>query len=80
MHMGIIFCVNFRLSYIYISLLIKVRRAGLNVEFAPDPIAYQLNVRSGALVLKVDCISGTLVLSWNKKMILSMFCGPWYPP
>ncbi|KAF7016811.1 hypothetical protein CFC21_030339, partial [Triticum aestivum] len=31
----------------------KVRRAGLNVEFAPDPIAYQLNVRDGALILKV---------------------------
>ncbi|KAF0890400.1 hypothetical protein E2562_002785 [Oryza meyeriana var. granulata] len=31
----------------------KVRRAGLNVEFAPDPIAYQLNVRSGALILQV---------------------------
>ncbi|GJN27385.1 hypothetical protein PR202_gb15405 [Eleusine coracana subsp. coracana] len=31
----------------------KVRRAGLNVEFAPDLIAYQLNVRNGALILKV---------------------------
>uniref|UniRef100_A0A0E0DF33 PDZ domain-containing protein n=1 Tax=Oryza meridionalis TaxID=40149 RepID=A0A0E0DF33_9ORYZ len=31
----------------------KVRRAGLNVEFAPDPIAYQLNVRTGALILQV---------------------------
>ncbi|EES10940.1 hypothetical protein BDA96_06G117700 [Sorghum bicolor] len=31
----------------------KVRRAGLNVDFAPDPIAYQLNVRNGALILKV---------------------------
>nr|CBW45783.1 ORW1943Ba0077G13.11 [Oryza rufipogon] len=31
----------------------KVRRAGLNVEFAPDPIAYQLNVRTGSLILQV---------------------------
>lgn len=31
----------------------KVRRAGLNVDLAPDPIAYQLNVRNGALILKV---------------------------
>ncbi|CAL5031655.1 unnamed protein product [Urochloa decumbens] len=31
----------------------KVRRAGLNLDFAPDPIAYQLNVRNGALILKV---------------------------
>ncbi|KAL6650846.1 hypothetical protein ACP70R_009771 [Stipagrostis hirtigluma subsp. patula] len=31
----------------------KVRRAGLNVDFAADPIAYQLNVRNGALILKV---------------------------
>ncbi|ONM16933.1 Protease Do-like 8 chloroplastic [Zea mays] len=31
----------------------QVRRAGLNVDFAPDPIAYQLNVRNGALILKV---------------------------
>ncbi|KAL5981145.1 Protease Do-like 8, chloroplastic [Asimina triloba] len=31
----------------------KVIRAGLNVEFAPDLIANQLNVRNGALVLKV---------------------------
>ncbi|ONM16937.1 Protease Do-like 8 chloroplastic [Zea mays] len=34
----------------------KVRRAGLNVDFAPDPIAYQLNVRNGALILKVNCM------------------------
>jgi hypothetical protein len=32
----------------------KVLRAGLNVEFAPDQIAYQLNVRDGALILKVN--------------------------
>ncbi|CAO2035321.1 unnamed protein product [Urochloa humidicola] len=31
----------------------KVRRAGLNLDFAPDPIAYQLNVRNGTLILKV---------------------------
>uniref|UniRef100_A0A0Q3NTA4 PDZ domain-containing protein n=1 Tax=Setaria italica TaxID=4555 RepID=A0A0Q3NTA4_SETIT len=31
----------------------KVRRAGLNLDFAPDPIAYQLNVRNGALILQV---------------------------
>ncbi|KAG6531928.1 hypothetical protein ZIOFF_005764 [Zingiber officinale] len=31
----------------------KVVRAGLNAEIAPDPIANQLNVRNGALVLQV---------------------------
>lgn len=31
----------------------KVVRAGLNVDFAPDLIANQLNVRNGALVLQV---------------------------
>jgi hypothetical protein len=43
------------LSYADIPSL-KVRRAGLNVDFAPDPIAYQLNVRNGALILKVNCM------------------------
>jgi hypothetical protein len=31
----------------------KVVRAGLDVEFAPDLVANQLNVRNGALVLLV---------------------------
>ncbi|KAI4389058.1 hypothetical protein MLD38_001322 [Melastoma candidum] len=31
----------------------KVVRAGIDVEIAPDPVAYQLNVRNGALVLQV---------------------------
>ncbi|XP_027153123.1 protease Do-like 8, chloroplastic [Coffea eugenioides] len=31
----------------------KVVRAGLNIEFAPDPVANQLNVRNGALILQV---------------------------
>ncbi|WOL20286.1 protease Do-like 8, chloroplastic isoform X2 [Canna indica] len=31
----------------------KVVRAGLNVDIAPDPVANQLNVRNGALVLQV---------------------------
>ncbi|KAK6129244.1 hypothetical protein DH2020_036953 [Rehmannia glutinosa] len=31
----------------------KVVRAGLNVDIAPDPIANQLNVRNGALILQV---------------------------
>ncbi|ERM94451.1 hypothetical protein AMTRI_Chr04g190060 [Amborella trichopoda] len=31
----------------------KVVRAGFNIEIAPDPIANQLNVRNGALVLQV---------------------------
>jgi hypothetical protein len=41
-------------SKLFLHLYFKVRRAGLNLEFAPDPIAYQLNVRNGALILKVD--------------------------
>jgi len=41
-------------SKFFSHLSLKVRRAGLNVDFAPDPIAYQLNVRNGALILKVD--------------------------
>jgi len=51
-------------SYVNISFLIKVRRAGLNVDFAPDPIAYQLNVRNGALILKVNWITGTLLFCY----------------
>ncbi|GFP96284.1 protease Do-like 8 chloroplastic [Phtheirospermum japonicum] len=35
----------------------KVVRAGLNVEIAPDLIANQLNVRSGALILQVPGVS-----------------------
>jgi len=31
----------------------KVLRAGINIELAPDPVANQLNVRNGALVLQV---------------------------
>jgi S1-C subfamily serine protease len=31
----------------------KVMRPGLNVQLAPEPVARQLNVRSGALVLSV---------------------------
>lgn len=34
----------------------KVVRAGLNVDIAPDLIANQLNVRNGALVLKVSSL------------------------
>nr|GMC97267.1 protease Do-like 8, chloroplastic [Ipomoea batatas] len=33
--------------------VLKVVRAGLNIDFAPDAIANQLNVRNGALVLLV---------------------------
>ncbi|KAM7506742.1 hypothetical protein LguiA_017195 [Lonicera macranthoides] len=35
----------------------KVFRAGLNVDFAPDLVANQLNVRNGALVLQVPANS-----------------------
>jgi hypothetical protein len=48
------FCNLFGLSGAYFFSIFKVRRAGLNVEFAPDQIAYQLNVRDGALILKVN--------------------------
>jgi hypothetical protein len=34
------------------------------VEFAPDQIAYQLNVRDGALILKVNWLHGTDLLRW----------------
>lgn len=32
---------------------LQVLRAGINIELAPDPVANQLNVRNGALVLQV---------------------------
>ncbi|PWA77802.1 trypsin family protein [Artemisia annua] len=35
----------------------RVVRAGLNIEIAPDPVANQLNVRNGALVLLVPANS-----------------------
>ncbi|XP_031474383.1 protease Do-like 8, chloroplastic isoform X1 [Nymphaea colorata] len=35
----------------------KAIRAGLNLELAPDPVANQLNVRNGALVLQVPANS-----------------------
>jgi len=43
-----------KFCFVFLHLSLKVRRAGLNVDFAPDPIAYQLNVRNGALILKVE--------------------------
>lgn len=54
------------------DVLLKVVRAGLNIEIAPDLIANQLNVRYGALVLQVGVLSYFLVLS-NDSLIVSIF-------
>lgn len=35
-------------------MILQVMRPGLNVQFAPEAVAKQLNVRSGALVLTVS--------------------------
>ena len=73
-HMCLVPAFYFSLSDTYLSLF-KVRRAGLNVEFAPDQIAYQLNVRDGALILKVNWIGGTHLLRWtNGNTIMLCQC------
>jgi S1-C subfamily serine protease len=51
----------------------KVRRAGLNVEFAPDPIAYQLNVRTGSLILQVDWVGVTHIFCWPNWILFIIF-------
>jgi len=44
------------------NLSFKVVRAGLNVDVAPDLIANQLNVRNGALVLRVNPQDSLVIL------------------